>query len=72
MTKEHILPRFLYRQFPTQKTGYNARAGKFMTWEPQVRDVCEACDSGPLSFLDSYASGVLSQILVASARTPSR
>ena len=67
MTKEHILPRFLYRQFPNQKTGYNVRADKFLTWEPQVRDVCKDCNNGPLSALDAYAQQFL--LAVRSDRT---
>ena len=55
MTKEHIFPKFLYRQFPTQKLGYNERADRFMSWEAQVRDVCEGCNNGALSKLDQYA-----------------
>jgi hypothetical protein len=62
MTKEHILPKFLYRQFPTQKLGYNARADKFLTWEPQVRDVCAACNNGFLSSLDGYARRFLTSL----------
>ncbi len=62
MTREHILPRFLYRQFPTQKTGYNIRADKFMTWEPQVKDVCRMCNNGALSGLDGYAREFLSSL----------
>ena len=62
LTKEHIIPRFLYRQFPQQKLGYNARADKFMKWEAQVRDVCAACNNGPLSQLDLYAQQFFSSI----------
>jgi hypothetical protein len=56
LTKEHILPKFLYRDFPNQKLGYNARADKFMKFEAVIRDVCEQCNGGILSELDAYAS----------------
>jgi hypothetical protein len=62
LTKEHIFPKFLYRQVPTHKTGYNARANRFMTWEAQVRDVCEDCNNGPLSALDGYARRFLTAL----------
>jgi hypothetical protein len=62
LTREHILPGFLYRQFPDQKLGYNSSADKFMKWEATVRDVCAACNNGPLSQLDQYARVLLENI----------
>jgi hypothetical protein len=62
MTREHIIPNFLYREFPNQKLGYNQRADKYMTWEAVVRDVCERCNGGPLSALDNYARTFLKAV----------
>lgn len=53
-TREHVIPDFLYRKHPEQKFGYNPKADKFITWEAIIRDVCEACNNGPLSQLDRY------------------
>jgi hypothetical protein len=53
-TKEHIVPNFLYNKHPKQKFGYNQKAGQFITWEATIRDVCKACNNGPLSSLDAY------------------
>lgn len=55
LTTEHVIPSFLYRRFPEQKSGYNVRASTFVTWEATVADVCAHCNHGPLSTLDQYA-----------------
>jgi hypothetical protein len=55
LTKEHIFPKFLYRQFPNQTLGFNEKAGKFLSFEAQIKDVCAVCNNGPLSLLDAYA-----------------
>ena len=62
MTKEHIFPSFLYRQFPDHKFGYNPRADRFLTCEAQIRDVCQRCNNGTLSELDAYAKRFLTSI----------
>jgi hypothetical protein len=62
LTREHIVPGFLYRQFRDQKFGYNSRADKFMTWEATARDVCADCNNGPLAQLDQYARLLLDTI----------
>jgi hypothetical protein len=41
------VPSFLYKMFPKQKLGYNARADRFVAAELTVRDVCAACNNGP-------------------------
>jgi hypothetical protein len=54
-SREHVIPAFLYRQYPDQKFGYHPKAGRYLEWEAVVGDVCKACNSGPLSNLDAYA-----------------
>jgi hypothetical protein len=54
-SREHIIPDFLYRQYPDQKFGYNEKAGGYVEWEGVVKDVCTTCNSGALSDLDAYA-----------------
>ena len=53
-TREHIIPKFLYRRYPDQNLGYNQKAGRYLEYEGIVRDVCRMCNSGPLSDLDAY------------------
>ncbi len=55
LTKEHVVPNFLYKANPLAKFGYNIRADRFMTWEAQVKDVCAECNNHYLSDVDSYA-----------------
>lgn len=55
LTREHVVPNFLYKANPLAKFGYNLRADKFMTWEAQVKDVCADCNNHYLSEVDSYA-----------------
>lgn len=54
MTREHIVPDFLYQQYPDQKFGLHPRAKRFKAYENKIRDVCQSCNSGPLSKLDQY------------------
>ncbi|MBI5583326.1 MAG: hypothetical protein HY892_05855 [Deltaproteobacteria bacterium] len=55
LTREHVVPNFLYKANPLAKFGYNLRADKFMAWEAQVKDVCADCNNHYLSKVDSYA-----------------
>jgi hypothetical protein len=54
LTKEHIVPSFLYKANPESKFGYNPKADAFISWEAQIRDVCSRCNNEHLSKLDSY------------------
>ncbi len=54
LTREHIWPNgFLRRGDFGLK--FSARAGRAFAGDLIVRDVCEICNNGPLSRLDSYA-----------------
>ena len=55
LTREHIVPNFLYRANPRAKFGFNPKADRFITWEAQIKDVCLKCNGHHLSKLDSYA-----------------
>ena len=55
LTREHIVPNFLYRANPRAKFGFNPKADRFITWEAQIKDVCLNCNGLYLSKLDSYA-----------------
>jgi hypothetical protein len=53
-TREHVIPKFLYNEFPDQKFGYHKKTGEFRNYEAVVRDVCSECNNGPLAKLDAY------------------
>lgn len=55
LTREHIVPSFLYRLNPDAKFGYHPHADTFLKWEAQIKDVCTQCNNGPLSKVDAYA-----------------
>jgi hypothetical protein len=54
LTREHVVPNFIYKSNPLGKFGYNPRADAFINWEAQVKDVCARCNNQHLSVLDSY------------------
>mgnify|MGYP001301511971 CR=1 FL=1 len=54
LTREHIIPSFLYKKHPDQKFGFNWAADKFVNSEAIIRDVCAECNNGILSELDDY------------------
>ncbi len=54
LTREHVVPNFLYKANPSAKFGYNVRADKFMIWEAQVKDVCANCNNNYLSKVDFW------------------
>lgn len=53
LTKEHIWPRWLH-DIEDHQLKYNFAANKVMPDEQVIRDVCAACNNGPLSRLDEY------------------
>jgi len=55
LTREHIVPSFVYTANPLAKLAYNVKAGKFVRFEAQIRDVCAECNNKLLSKVDSYA-----------------
>jgi hypothetical protein len=56
LTREHVVPNFLYRQNPQAKLGFNPKADQFIFGEVQIKDVCATCNSEHLGRLDAYAS----------------
>src|SRR5687768_9028052 len=54
LTREHIVPKFLYEQHPLAKFGYNFKADTFLSWEAQIKDVCQKCNNDLLSKVDAY------------------
>lgn len=54
LTNEHAIPNFLYKLTEGRQVGYNLRAKKITESEHKIKDVCEKCNNGPLSKLDSY------------------
>lgn len=54
LTREHIVPRFLYKKNPLAKLGYNLKADRFLSWEAQIKDVCSRCNNERLSSVDAY------------------
>ena len=55
LTKEHVAPSFLYKANPGSDFGFNLRAGRFISGETQIKDVCSICNNEHLSQLDQYA-----------------
>lgn len=55
LTREHIVPNFLYKLNPDAKFGYHPRADTFLKWEAQIKDVCAHCNNELLSKVDDYA-----------------
>lgn len=55
-TREHILPKYLYKRTPEYQMQYlRAAPDKLVGGEPTIRDVCARCNNGVLSELDAYA-----------------
>jgi len=54
LTKEHVIPDFLYEFAGRGQVGYNAKASKVVKSEHKVKDVCKECNNIHLSKLDSY------------------
>jgi hypothetical protein len=52
LTKEHIWPQSLIRKYETLRT-FNPRTNKFHSGEPVIKDVCQECNNGQLSILDT-------------------
>jgi hypothetical protein len=56
-TREHIFPAFLRDHFPGHNTFVDNTRGKVLVGAaPTIRDVCEACNNGPLAQLDGYGA----------------
>lgn len=53
MTKEHVWPKALIQRYEKLHT-YNPHTNRYFVGEPVVKDVCQACNNGELSSLDSY------------------
>lgn len=56
LTKEHIFPDFLLEIYPNYRTFGNIQQDKTVKAPPTIKDVCQPCNNGPLSVLDSYGS----------------
>jgi len=56
LTREHVVPNFIYKQNPQAKFGYNPKADQFVLAEIQIKDVCAICNNEHLGKLDAYAS----------------
>lgn len=54
LTREHIWPNCILKRVPSYKSRYSGRAGKMVSSDFTIRDVCRACNNGPLSELDAY------------------
>lgn len=54
MTREHIWPDWLLKRTDYDRA-FSARAGKIVSKDLTIRDVCGPCNYGPLSALDGYA-----------------
>jgi len=61
LTREHIIPDFLYRQYPEHKFGYHSKARRYLKYEAKIHDVCMDCNSGPLSALDAYGKSFVEE-----------
>ncbi len=57
LTKEHIIPKFLYsfmKDCGGDQSGFNTKSNSLIKSEAVIKDVCGECNSGQLSILDSY------------------
>ncbi|HJS87601.1 MAG TPA: hypothetical protein VJ779_19275 [Acetobacteraceae bacterium] len=57
-SREHIFPTWLIEKTPDFTAKLSVAAGKVSQNEHVVYDVCEPCNNGPLSLLDTYAKGL--------------
>jgi len=57
-SREHIFPTWLVEKTPDFTAKLSVAAGKVSQNEHVVYDVCEPCNNGPLSLLDTYAKGL--------------
>lgn len=55
LTKEHIWPASIIRKV-ADRASYNPKAGRLLWTEMVINDVCEPCNNGPLSILDTYGA----------------
>ncbi len=56
LSREHLYPKFLYRENGKRFLGFNEAAGKVTVGERVINDVCKDCNNGPLSELDDYGA----------------
>jgi hypothetical protein len=65
MTREHILPSFIYEyQYSTgsgKTIGWQEKPQKIISGEAKIKDVCSHCNSVVLCELDGYAKNILEQ-----------
>jgi len=54
LTREHIWPDWILQR-TEYHMAYSAKANKVVGRDQTIRDVCAACNNGPLSDLDAYA-----------------
>src|ERR1700691_3337354 len=64
-TREHLTPRFIHKRigkniFINIKTALGAEK-ILLGAEPTIADVCQACNNGPLSQLDTYLSTIFDE-----------
>ena len=58
LTNEHVLPRWLYQYTQNQNIQLlQASPDKFLKVQQTIKDVCQQCNNGVLSELDTYAKG---------------
>ncbi|EJL83743.1 hypothetical protein PMI15_02540 [Polaromonas sp. CF318] len=54
LTREHIWPAGIIKRAKDINTSYLGKLEKFVDAELTIKDVCSACNNGPLSALDAY------------------
>jgi hypothetical protein len=54
LTREHLWPAGIIKRAGVNRS-YFGKAEKYIDAELKIKDVCAACNNGPLSALDSYA-----------------
>lgn len=59
LTREHVIPAFMYAAAGGGTVGWRSVPEKMVGGEHKIKDVCTACNSGPLSTLDSEAKNTL-------------
>lgn len=61
---KHVIPSFMYafqKSLESTVFGWNEVAGRMVSGELKVKDVCAECNNGPLSNLDAFGSEFLTR-----------
>lgn len=61
LTREHVWPKCIIERLPSYQDRFIGRGNRVISGEQTVADVCQSCNSGPLSALDAYLCDLFDQ-----------